>query len=162
MSNYLISGAAGFIAFRVAELLLEDGHAVYGVDNLNDAYDVRLKDYRLSRLKDFPEFHFMRMDISEKDSIDTIGDWLPEKVDGVINLAARAGVRTSLTDPWVYVNTNMVGTLNLLELCRRFDIFSQSNCILNYFFITRHIKIKHLVSSFQIEFLWSIILKIFS
>ncbi|MDW7754468.1 MAG: GDP-mannose 4,6-dehydratase [Brevefilum sp.] len=122
MSNYLISGAAGFIAFRVAELLLEDGHTVYGVDNLNAAYDVRLKDYRLSRLKDFPGFHFMKMDISEKDSIDAIGEWLPEKVDGVINLAARAGVRTSLTDPWVYVNTNMVGTLNLLELCRQRDI----------------------------------------
>lgn len=122
MSNYLISGAAGFIAFRVAELLLESGHTVYGVDNLNDAYDVRLKDYRLSRLKDFSGFHFMKMDISEKDSINAIGEWLPEKVDGVINLAARAGVRTSLTDPWVYVNTNMVGTLNLLELCRQRDI----------------------------------------
>ncbi|HEY9121840.1 MAG TPA: GDP-mannose 4,6-dehydratase [Brevefilum sp.] len=122
MSNYLISGAAGFIAFRVAELLLEDGHTVYGVDNLNDAYDVRLKDYRLSRLKYFPDFHFLKMDISEKDSIDAIGEWLPEKVDGVINLAARAGVRTSLTDPWVYVDTNMVGTLNLLELCRQRDI----------------------------------------
>jgi len=122
MSNYLISGAAGFIAFRVAELLLEYGHAVYGVDNLNDAYDVRLKDYRLSRLKDYPDFHFLKIDISEKECIDAIGDWLPEKVDGVINLAARAGVRTSLTDPWVYVNTNMVGTLNLLELCRQRDI----------------------------------------
>jgi len=73
-------------------------------------------------LQDFPDFHFMKMDISEKDSIDTIGEWLPEKIDGVINLAARAGVRTSLTDPWVYVNTNMVGTLNLLELCRQRDI----------------------------------------
>jgi len=122
MSNYFLSGAAGFIAFRVAELLLEDGHAVYGVDNLNDAYDVRLKDYRLSRLKEVPNFYFKKMDISEKSSIDAIGEWLPENVDGAINLAARAGVRTSLTDPWVYVNTNMVGTLNLLELCRRRNI----------------------------------------
>ncbi|MDY6846161.1 MAG: GDP-mannose 4,6-dehydratase [Chloroflexota bacterium] len=122
MSNYFLSGTAGFIAFRVAELLLEDGHGVYGVDNLNDAYDIRLKDYRLYRLKKFPNFHFKKIDISEKSSIDVIGEWLPEKVHGAINLAARAGVRTSLTDPWVYVNTNMVGTLNLLELCRRRDI----------------------------------------
>lgn len=62
------------------------------------------------------------MDISEKLSIDAIGEWLPEKVDAVINLAARAGVRTSLTDPWIYVNTNMVGTLNMLELCRQKNI----------------------------------------
>jgi nucleoside-diphosphate-sugar epimerase len=122
MATYLLTGTAGFIAFRVAELLLEEDHAVYGVDNLNDAYDVRLKDYRLSRLREFPNFHFKKLDISEKPSIEAMGEWLPENVDGVINLAARAGVRTSLTDPWVYVNTNMVGTLNLLELCRQREI----------------------------------------
>ena len=122
MANYLVTGAAGFIAFRVAELLMEEGHMVFGVDNLNDAYDVRLKEYRLSRLKDKPNFQFKKLDISERSSIDIIEDWLPDNVAGIINLAARAGVRTSLTDPWVYVDTNMVGTLNLLELCRRHNI----------------------------------------
>ena len=119
MANFLVTGTAGFIAFRVAELLLEEGHTVYGVDNLNDAYDVRLKNYRLSRLKQKPKFHFRKLDISKRASIDSIGEWIPDTVEAVINLAARAGVRTSLTDPWVYVDTNMVGTLNLLELCRR-------------------------------------------
>ena len=122
MANYLLTGAAGFIAFRVAEFLLDSGHTVYGADNMNDAYDVRLKEYRLSRLQERPKFHFKKYDISERSTIDALEDWLPEDVDGVINLAARAGVRTSLTDPWVYVDTNMVGTLNLLELCRRHGI----------------------------------------
>ncbi len=118
MAHYLLTGAAGFIAFRVAELLIDAGHHVYGVDNLNDAYDLRLKTYRLDRLQSLPNFHFFEADISERAVIDALGSWLPREVAGVINLAARAGVRTSLTDPWVYVNTNMTGTLNLLELCR--------------------------------------------
>jgi len=122
MANYLLTGAAGFIAFRVAELLLEAGHHVYGVDNLCDAYDVRLKDYRLKRLSAQPHFHFLKADISARQTIDALQAWLPADVDGVINLAARAGVRTSLTDPWVYVDTNMTGTLNLLELCRQHAI----------------------------------------
>ena len=122
MATYLLTGAAGFIAFRVAELLADSGHQVYGVDNLNDAYDVRLKEYRLKRLAARPNFHFLKADISARESIDVLRDWLPEQVDGVINLAARAGVRTSLTDPWVYVDTNMIGTLNLLELCRQYPI----------------------------------------
>ena len=122
MANYLLTGVAGFIAFRVAELLIEAGHQVYGVDNLNDAYDMRLKTYRLDRLQGLPNFHFLKADISDQTTIDALEAWLPEEVSGVINLAARAGVRTSLTDPWVYVNTNMSGTLNLLELCRRRSI----------------------------------------
>lgn len=122
MSNYLLTGVAGFIAFRVAELLIDAGHHVYGVDNLNDAYDIRLKTYRLGRLQALPNFHFMQADISERGILDDLAAWLPPEVAGVINLAARAGVRTSLTDPWVYVNTNMIGTLNLLELCRRHPI----------------------------------------
>jgi nucleoside-diphosphate-sugar epimerase len=122
MANYLLSGAAGFIAFRVAELLADSGHQVYGVDNLNDAYDIRLKEYRLKRLADRPNFHFLKADISERATIEALKGWLPDQVDGVINLAARAGVRTSLTDPWVYVDTNMTGTLNLLELCRQHPV----------------------------------------
>ncbi len=119
MAQYLLSGAAGFIAFRVAELLMDAGHEVYGVDNLNDAYDVRLKEYRLARLKAYPNFHFKKADIADREIIDVLTEWLSPDIEGVINLAARAGVRTSLTDPWVYVDTNMTGTLNLLELCRR-------------------------------------------
>ena len=122
MANYLVTGTAGFIAFRVAELLLDAGHNVFGVDNLNDAYDVRLKDYRLERLHEHQNFYFKKLDIAERTTIDALLNWLPEETAGVINLAARAGVRTSLTDPWVYVDTNMTGTLNLLELCRRHGI----------------------------------------
>jgi nucleoside-diphosphate-sugar epimerase len=122
MANYLLTGTAGFIAFRVAELLLESGHTVYGVDNLNDAYDIRLKEYRLSRLLDTPGFHFKKMDISDRSCLEALRSWLPGDITAVINLAARAGVRSSLSDPWVYVDTNMVGTLNLLELCRQSGI----------------------------------------
>ncbi len=122
MANYLLTGTAGFIAFRVASFLLEAGHSVYGVDNMNDAYDIRLKDYRLDSLRLLPGFHFLKLDIADRAAIDAMADWLPGEVVGVINLAARAGVRTSLTDPWVYLDTNMTGTLNLLELCRRKDI----------------------------------------
>ena len=119
MASYLLTGTAGFIAFRVAEFLIDAGHHVYGVDNMNDAYDIRLKTYRLGRLKSLPKFHFLEADISARETIDALETWLPREVAGVINLAARAGVRTSLSDPWVYVDTNMTGTLNLLELCRR-------------------------------------------
>lgn len=122
MANYLLTGTAGFIAARVAEMLLEQGHQVVGLDNLNDAYDVRVKHWRLNRLKQQPGFHFFQTDISDQQAVAK----LPEdcqalgvrNFDAVINLAARAGVRQSLLDPWVYVNTNMTGTLNLLELCR--------------------------------------------
>lgn len=122
MAHYLLTGTAGFIAFRVAEFLLEAGHTVYGVDNLNAAYDIRLKEYRLRQLQEYPRFHFRKLDISERENISVLSGFLPDGTAGVINLAARAGVRTSLTDPWVYVDTNMTGTLNLLELCRRRDI----------------------------------------
>ena len=122
MANYLISGVAGFIAYRVAELLTDSGHQVYGVDNLNDAYDVRLKEYRLKKLMTRSNFHFLKEDIADRSIIESLKPWLPEKVDGVINLAARAGVRSSLTDPWVYVDTNLTGTLNLLELCRQYPV----------------------------------------
>ncbi len=122
MAEYLVSGAAGFIGFRVAAQLLEDGHAVYAVDDLNDGYDVRLKQYRLRGLQAHQDFHFLKADISRTSSIETIRRFLPSDLDGVINLAARAGVRKSLADPWVYLDANMNGALNLLELCRRLGI----------------------------------------
>ena len=117
MANYLVTGAAGFIASRVSELLLEAGHSVCGVDNLNDAYDVRIKEYRLGRLLPREGFSFLRLDISERQAIDALS--AAGQFAAVINLAARAGVRQSVENPWVYVDTNVTGTLNLLELCRR-------------------------------------------
>ncbi len=122
MSAYLITGAAGFIGSRVAEFLLEDGHEVYGVDDMNHAYDVRLKEYRLGKLLGRDGFHFQKLDISEKPVIDALDEWLPADVAGVINLAAWAGTRRSLTNPWIYVSTNVTGALNMMELCRQHGI----------------------------------------
>lgn len=121
MANYLVTGAAGFIAARVAEMLIETGHTVVGVDNLNDAYDVRVKRYRLDRLKGLTGFRFYHQDIGEKAALEaTFGENPP--FAAVINLAARAGVRASLLDPWEYYKTNLTGTLNLLELCRSYQV----------------------------------------
>ena len=118
MANYLVTGSSGFIASRVISMLLDSGHTVVGVDNMNDAYDVRMKQYRLQKLIDQPGFTFIQADISQRDFLE-----LPAlhgaNFAAVINLAARAGVRQSLENPWVYVDTNITGTLNLLELSRR-------------------------------------------
>jgi len=122
MSKYLVTGTAGFIASRVAEVLLESGHSVVGVDNLNDAYDVRVKEYRLKRLLPYPEFIFHRLDISERSSLEQLTRMGEAHFDAVINLAARAGVRQSVENPWVYIDTNVTGTLNLLEMCCRLKI----------------------------------------
>ena len=117
MSRYLVAGAAGFIAARVSEMLLEEGHSVVGVDNLNDAYDVRMKDYRLARLRARQDFSFLKLDIANKSEILGLASEGP--FDAVINLAARAGVRASVENPWLYVDTNVTGTLNLLELAQK-------------------------------------------
>ena len=116
MGHYLVTGAAGFIGARTSELLIKDGHTVDGIDNLNEAYDLRMKHYRLKRLQEMGGFTFYKLDISEKSVIDALKD---QQFDGVINLAARAGVRASVRNPWVYVESNMTGTLNMLELCRQ-------------------------------------------
>ena len=116
MAHYLITGAAGFIGARTAEILIEQGHAVTGIDNMNDAYDPRMKDYRLARLQNLPGFRFHRADISHRDILDLFEG---QKFDGVINLAARAGVRFSVENPWIFVESNVTGTLNMLEVCRR-------------------------------------------
>ena len=121
MARYLVSGAAGFIGARVSELLLDAGHQVLGVDNLNDAYDVRLKDYRLKGLQNRPGFQFERLDIADREAVAALGA-SQEPLAGVINLAARAGVRASVEDPWTYLDTNTYGTLNLLELCRTHQV----------------------------------------
>ena len=116
MANYLVTGAAGFIGARTSELLIKDGHTVVGIDNLNDAYDPRMKEYRLDRLQSMDGFTFRKLDISDRSIID---EFKNQKFEGVINLAARAGVRASVDNPWIFVESNMTGTLNMLEICRQ-------------------------------------------
>lgn len=117
MEKYLVTGAAGFIASRVSEMLLEKGHIVVGVDNMNQAYDVRMKEYRLNQLEKYDHFQFHRLDIGDRSILENQA-FRDQGFAAVINLAARAGVRASLENPWVYLNTNTTGTLNLLELCK--------------------------------------------
>jgi len=117
---YLLTGAAGFIASRVADFLLEQGHSIVGVDNLNNAYDVRMKEFRLGKLRQMPGFTFVKEDISSRDAVQSLASH--GSYDAVINLAARAGVRQAVDNPWVYVDTNLTGTLNLLEFCRQHQI----------------------------------------
>ena len=126
MSTYLVTGVAGFIASKGAELLLADGHTVIGIDNLNDAYDVRLKHWRLAQIQGLPGFTFHRLDIVDRPAL---AELFREQCavgqpgfDAVINLAARAGVRQSVENPWVYYEANVIGTLNLLELCRSYGV----------------------------------------
>ena len=126
MATYLLTGAAGFIASRVAHILLEDGHTVVGLDNLNDAYDVRLKEWRLDRLRECTGFAFHKCDLADRSALAALFETQQRNTgapfEAVINLAARAGVRQSVENPWVYVETNITGTLNLLELCRTQDV----------------------------------------
>jgi len=127
MARYLLTGVAGFIAARVAEILLAEGHSVVGIDNMNNAYDVRMKECRLARLLDHPEFTFSKIDISEYEKVQDLVESETAQIEtnkfsAIINLAARAGVRQSVVNPWVYIDTNVTGTLNLLEICRRYGI----------------------------------------
>ncbi len=117
MARYLVTGVAGFIGSRTAEILREAGHQLVGVDNLSNAYDLRVKEYRLGRLRGRSGFRFERLDIADRSAIETAAS-RDESFDAVINLAARAGVRASVEDPWIYIDTNLTGTLNLLEFCR--------------------------------------------
>ncbi len=114
----LVTGAAGFIGFHVCQALLARGETVLGVDNLNDYYDVSLKEGRLAQLTEQPGFTFLRLDISDKDAILALADSHPE-IRGIINLAAQAGVRYSLIDPYAYVQANVLGHLVMMELARR-------------------------------------------
>ena len=124
--KYLVTGCAGFIGWKVTEFLLAAGHTVVGVDNLNAAYDAKIKGWRLAQLQDATNFRFHRSDICDSDALRTILRGLSTRetptFDAVINLAARAGVRQSVENPWVYVDTNVTGTLNLLELCRELEV----------------------------------------
>ena len=131
VNRYLVTGCAGFIASKVTELLLAEGHRVVGVDNLNDAYDPRLKQWRLARLEPHAGFRFHELDITDRAALEKLfaadARSSDADVDGrpyaaVFNLAARAGVRPSVENPWVYYQANCDGTLNLLDLCRCFGV----------------------------------------
>ena len=116
MARYLLTGAAGFIGARVARHLLDLGSIVVGVDNINDSYDPRLKEWRLEQFRNDDRFTLKRINVANRDELESaFGD---DAYDGVINLAARAGVRQSVSDPWVYYETNVIGALNLLDACR--------------------------------------------
>jgi len=147
MSTYLVTGSAGFIASKVCEQLLAAGHTVVGIDNLNDYYDVRLKDYRLTKLlggsyklsgdpkvsifannqepitNNPGTFTFRHLDIENLPALEAV--FRTHKFDAVFNLAARAGVRYSMENPHVYLSTNTLGTLNLLECQRKYGVKKQ-------------------------------------
>jgi UDP-glucuronate 4-epimerase len=116
----LVTGAAGFIGMHVCERLLARGDDVVGVDNLNDYYDVALKEARLARLTPDPRFRFFRLDIADREGIAAL--FAAERPQRVINLAAQAGVRYSLENPHSYVDSNVVGFVNILEGCRHNDV----------------------------------------
>src|SRR5512134_3082160 len=120
MATILVTGAAGFIGYHLTQRLLADDHTVVGLDNLSPYYDVKLKEARLARLLGRPGFDFARLDLADPAGMRAL--FLGNKFDYVINLAAQAGVRYSLSNPHVYVNTNIVGFLNVLEGCRHHEV----------------------------------------
>ena len=124
MTKILITGAAGFIGYHLSQRLLQQGSEVVGLDNLNDYYDVSLKEARLQQIQGKPDFSFHKLDLADNEGIAQLFN--QQKFDVVVNLAAQPGVRYSLKNPHAYINSNIVGFTNILEGCR-------------------HTKVKHLV-----------------
>ena len=118
--TYLVTGAAGFIGYYLSDRLLNEGKIVIGVDNLNEYYDVNLKKSRLLLLEGKKGFTFHQIDISNKTSMDDL--FKSAKIDYVVNLAAQAGVRYSIENPDVYIQSNIIGFYNILELCRHYPV----------------------------------------
>ncbi len=116
----LVTGAAGFIGMTTALRLLERGDEVVGIDNLNDYYEVALKDARLARLTGHPGFRFVRLDIADRSGVDAL--FTQERFDKVIHLAAQAGVRYSIQNPHAYADSNLLGFVNMLEGCRHHGV----------------------------------------
>lgn len=116
---YLVTGAAGFIGFHVCVRLLKAGHQVVGIDNLNDYYDVSLKQARLDRLQS-PQFRFHKIDLADRSAITNL--FASENIERVIHLAAQAGVRYSIENPHAYAESNLMGHLNILEGCRHHKV----------------------------------------
>jgi UDP-glucuronate 4-epimerase len=131
MRKILVTGAAGFIGYHVSKRLLDLGDTVIGIDNVNDYYDVNLKMARLALLKDHPSFRFIRMDIADREGIEVL--FRKEEFEIVINLAAQAGVRYSIINPYAYIDSNLVGFINILEGCRhqkiRHLVFASSSSV---------------------------------
>jgi len=118
--SIVVTGAAGFIGFHTARALLERGDRVTGIDNLNDYYEVGLKEARLHRLRAYSGFRFVRLDIADRDQVFAVIEGDPD-ITGIIHLAGQAGVRHSLADPYAYINANVMGTLVMLEAARRIE-----------------------------------------
>ena len=116
----MITGCAGFIGFHISQKLLKQGYSVVGIDNLNDYYDVALKKARLKILEKFEKFSFYKFDLEDLKSMQNL--FKKEKIEIVVNLAAQAGVRYSLINPHSYVNSNIVGFVNVLECCRHNNV----------------------------------------
>ncbi|UNC93513.1 NAD-dependent epimerase [Candidatus Contubernalis alkaliaceticus] len=116
----LLTGAAGFIGFHLSILLLDEGYQVTGVDNLNTYYSPQLKEDRLTLLQKYNNFIFHKTDLKDKPSLDSI--FSNHKPDYVINLAAQAGVRYSIENPYAYVDSNLIGFMNILEACRHYPV----------------------------------------
>ena len=118
--TYLITGAAGFIGFHLSKQLLEKGAKVIGIDNMNDYYEVSLKENRLAILKEYEAFSFVKGDIADKDAVFALFE--KERPQVVVNLAAQAGVRYSIDNPDAYIQSNLVGFFHILEACRHFPV----------------------------------------
>ena len=116
LMKILVTGSAGFIGYHACKSLLDVGHEIIGLDNLNNYYDVSLKNHRLSLLKNYKNFVFYKIDIQDEKSIDNL--FKNHKFNRVLHLAAQAGVRHSIKNPSIYINSNIHGFLNILEACR--------------------------------------------
>lgn len=120
IKKILVTGVAGFIGMYTAKRLLEQGHQVVGLDNLNDYYDPALKQWRLAQLKPYNNFRFIKLDLADREGMAEL--FATEKFQRVIHLAAQAGVRYSLENPFAYVDSNLVGTMTILEGCRHYQV----------------------------------------
>ena len=116
MAKTLVTGSAGFIGFHLAKRLLEQGEEVVGLDNLNEYYDINLKKARLEQLANYDNFRFAKLDLVDRTGMESL--FATEKFDTVVNLAAQAGVRHSIENPHTYIDSNLVGFINVLEGCR--------------------------------------------
>ncbi|OFV72451.1 NAD-dependent epimerase [Acetobacterium wieringae] len=116
----LITGVAGFIGFHLASSLLGENHQIVGIDNLNDYYEQSLKEDRLVILKNHCKFSFYQVDLKNKAAVDQVFE--THRPDYVVNLAAQAGVRYSITNPYAYLDSNLVGFMNILEACRNYPV----------------------------------------
>ena len=120
MHKILVTGAAGFIGYHTCARLLASGYEVVGIDNLNDYYDVTLKEARLARLLDKRNFSFLRLDLADRQGMEQL--FSSQQFDTVIHLAAQAGVRYSIQNPHAYIDSNLVGFINILEGCRHHQV----------------------------------------